>query len=109
MYSDMNKELIKRNNPREEIMKSIKKETRMRILSSIDQINSNSSEIESLTSQNDNLKKEIQKLEKINETATKKIISTENQINNNSSEIKSLISKNKDLMKDLKNIDKNTN
>jgi len=106
MYSDMNKEIIKRNDPKEEIEKSIEKETRVRILSSINQINNNSSEIESLTSQNDKLKKEIQKLEKINETATKKIISTENQINYNSSEIKSLISKNKDLIKELKDTDK---
>ncbi|HML04584.1 MAG TPA: hypothetical protein VK426_02320 [Methanobacterium sp.] len=96
MCSDMSKERII-TDPRVEIEKSVEKETRVQLLNSIHQLNSNSSKIMSLIQKNNELRKEIQKSEEINEATT--IIST--KIHANNTEIKSLISQNKDLIKEI--------
>jgi len=99
MCSDMNKERVIRNDIQTEIEKLRDKKTRVDILSSINQINSNSSKIKSLINQNEQLKKEIQELEEKNEK--QEIASTKNQIIKNSSEISVLINQNKDLIKEI--------
>lgn len=103
IFSDMNKESVSRNDPHYIIKNSKKKEAILKIVNSINQLNSNSNEIKSLINENDELKKEIKELE-INETNLQEISSTKKQINSNNNQIKSLINQNEDLMKEIENI-----
>ena len=109
IYDDMNKEHTPRNrDPRTEIKNSMKNEIKTQYINSINQINNNSGQIESLIKKNSNLKEEIISLETVHEATKQKINSTKNEINSNSSEIESLINQNKELMEKIQNISKNS-
>ena len=108
IYDDLNKEHTPRNrDPRTEIKNSMKNEIKIQYINSINQINNNSTQIESLIKKNSNLKEEIISLETVHETTKQKINSTKNEINSNSSEIESLINQNKELMEKIQNISEN--
>jgi chromosome segregation ATPase len=105
--SDMNKELVIKNNPRSKIERSVRNQIIAHYIDSINQINNNSSQIKSLINQNEDLKKEIKNLEETHETVQQGINSTKNKINSNSSEIKSLIDQNNELTEKIQNMDEN--
>ena len=109
IYDDLNKEHTPRNrDPKTEIENSMKNEIKTQYINSVNQINNNSTQIESLINKNNNLKNEINNLEAVHETTKQKINSTKSEINNNSSEIESLIDQNKELMEKIQNMDKNS-
>ena len=109
IYDDLNKEHTPRNrDPKTEIENSMKNEIKTQYLNSINQINNNSTHIESLINKNNTLKEEISSLETAHETTKQKINSAKSEINSNSSEIESLINKNKTLMEKIQNMDKNS-
>jgi len=109
IYDDLNKEHTPRNrDPRTEIKNSMKNEIKTQYINSVNQINNNSTQIESLIKKNNTLKKEINNLEAVYETTNQKINSTKSEINSNSSEIESLINQNKELMEKIQNIDENS-
>ncbi|MEN6552584.1 MAG: hypothetical protein ABFC34_06810 [Methanobacterium sp.] len=86
----------------------MRNEIKKQYINSVNQINNNSTHIESLIKKNNNLKKEINNLEAVYETTNQKINSTKSEINSNSSEIESLINQNKELMEKIQNIDENS-
>ncbi|MEN6293090.1 MAG: hypothetical protein ABFD07_13890 [Methanobacterium sp.] len=86
----------------------MRNEIKKQYINSVNQINNNSTHIESLIKKNNHLKKEINNLEAVYETTNQKINSTKSEINSNSSEIESLINQNKELMEKIQNIDENS-
>jgi hypothetical protein len=109
IYDDLNKEHTPRNrDPKTEIKNSMKNEIKTQYLKSVNQINNNTTQIESLINKNNNLKEEIINLETVHETTEQKINSAKSGINSNSSEIESLIKQNKTLMEKIQNMDKNS-
>ncbi len=109
IYDDMNKEHVPRDrDPKTEIENSTKNEIKTQYINAINQINNNSTQIESLISKNNNLKKEIKSLEEVYQTTQQKIDSSKSEINNNNSEIESLVNQNDELMEKIHDIDKNS-
>ena len=109
IYDDLNKEHTPRNRDLQtEIENSMKNEIKIQYLNSVNQINNNSTQIESLINKNRNLKEEIDNLETVHETTKQKINSAKSEITSNSSEIESLINQNKTLMEKIQNMDKNS-
>jgi chromosome segregation ATPase len=109
IYDDLNKEHTPRNrDPKTEIENSMKNEIKTQYINSVNQINNNSTQIESLTNQNSRLNEKIKNLQEIHETTMQKINSTKSEINNNNSEIESLINQNKELMEKIQNISENS-
>ena len=109
IYDDLNKEHSPRNrDPKTEIENSMKNEIKTQYINSVNQINNNSTQIESLIKKNNNLKKEINSLETVHETTKQKINLTKSEINSTSSEIELLIDQNKELMEKIQNISENS-
>ena len=109
IYDDLNKEHTPRNrDPKTEIENSMKNEIKTQYINSVNQINDNSTQIESLINQNSSLNEKMNNLQEVHETAKQGINSTKSEINNNNSEIKSLIDQNKELMEKIQNISENS-